>query len=56
VIEATFWITVGGWMVLELLLTWACWRELTEIKSNCRPAAVVPPEEGVLDIGTTRPK
>lgn len=55
-IEATFWITVGGWMVLELLLTWACWKELTEIKGNIRPSAVVPPEEGVLDIGTTRPK
>jgi hypothetical protein len=56
VIEATFWITVGGWMVLELLLTWACWRELTEIKSNCRAAPVVPPEGGFLDIGTPRPK
>lgn len=39
-VEAVFWITVGGWMVIVLLWLWAIERRLAELVELARAAAV----------------
>lgn len=38
-VEAIFWITVGGWMVVVLLFMWAIERRLAELVALAREAA-----------------